>query len=299
MERHGDYMFSTKNLFLSSIFVYSLSLITGCATQTFQSKIERSEEDLLSEESFMRYNSLRLEKTEPNKANFISDSLRACHQGKIKKGTSILEENTEKNKTNPEFWNALGTCYLLDNDNNKARFYYQLGLEALSQKKNIKNASLIEAMIKNNLGLIMLKNKRINEAFDAFQEASKLSPLFHTPLFNMAQIYMEYYQNEKAIEILEKLKEKNPKDIDVLYSLAVLYQRAGDYKKSYTAVSNINIDYLNRADIVGVYALNLYQNKELDKAKLILEKRTYAEEFNTRNKMLLELINDAIKAQKN
>lgn len=299
MERHGDHMFAKKTFILSLMVSYSVFLLTGCSSQTFKSQIERSDEDLLSDESFMRYNSLRLEKTDQNKSNFISDSLRACHQGKIKKGTLILEENTEKNKANPEFWNALGTCYLLDNDNNKAKFYYQLGLEALAQNKNIKNSTNIEAMIKNNLGLIMLKNKRINEAFDAFQEASKLSPNFHTPLFNMAQIYMEYYQNEKAIEILEKLKAKNPKDIDVLYSLAVLYQRSGDYKKSYAAVSNINLNYLNRADIVGVYALNLYQNKELEKAKLILEKRTYAEEFNTRNKMLLELINDAIKAQKN
>lgn len=292
-------MFSKRKLSQYLIICAATSFLSGCATQSFKSQIERSDEDLLSDESFMRYNSLRLEKNDNSKLNFISEATRACHQNKIKKGTLILEENTEKNKSNPEFWNSLGTCYLLDSDYNKAKFYYQLGLEALSQNKNIKNSSNIEAMIKNNLGLIMLKNKRINEAFDAFQEANKLSPQFHTPLFNMAQIYMEYYQNEKAIEILEKLKEKNQKDIDVLYSLAVLYQRTGNLKKSYAAVSNININYLNRADIVGVYALNLYQNKELEKAKIILEKRTYAEEFNTRNKMLLELINDAIKAQKN
>ncbi len=281
---------STKLLF----FILAFTLV-GCSTNSFKSKIDSSRDDLLSEESFMRFNSPRLDQAENKKGPFVTEAVRACHQEKFKKGLELLEENTDKNKKNPEFWNALGTCYYLQNDNQKAYFYYNLGLEAVAIDQN----KSVEAMIKNNLGLILLNNKRFNEAFDYFSEANKIAPQFQTPQFNMAQIYLEFYQNEKAKEILEKLKAKNPNDIDILYSLAVLYQRLNDPKKSYQAITGINSTYLNRADIVGIYALNLYQNKEFEKAKVILEKRNFADEFNSRNKMLLELVNDAIKAQKN
>lgn len=275
-----------------------LVLLTSCATNSFKSTIENNTEDLLSEESFMRYNSMRLDQSEKKNISFIVEATRSCHAQKFKRGLTLLEENTEANKKNPEFWNAMGTCYLLKKEFNKGSFYYNLGLEALQAETRSTQKRLIEAMIKNNLGLLTLKNGRTNEAYDLFKEANTLAPEFNTPVFNMAQIYMEFQQNDKALELLEGLRQKNTKDIDVLYSLAVLYQRINQAKKSYLAISGINPQYLNRADIVGVYALNLFQNKEYEKAKVILEKRTYAEEFNSRNKMLLELVDEAIKAEK-
>lgn len=275
-----------------------LLLLASCATSQFKSTIENNSEDLLAEESFMRYNSIRLDQNEKKNISFIIEATRACHAEKFKKGLEILEENTEANKKNPEFWNAMGTCYLLKKEFNKGSFFYNLGLEALQNETRPIQKRLVEAMIKNNLALLTLKNGRTNEAYDLFKEASTIAPEFHTPVFNMAQIYMEFQQNEKALELLEGLRQKNSKDVDVLYSLAVLYQRINQAKKSYLAINGINPQYLNRADIVGVYALNLFQNKEYEKAKTILEKRTYAEEFNSRNKMLLELVDEAIKAEK-
>lgn len=278
-------------------FVFLL-LLTSCATSNFKSTIESNNEDVLSEESFMRYNSIRLDQSENKKISFIVEATRSCHADKFKRGLNLLEENTESNKKNPEFWNAMGTCFLLKAEYNKAAFYYNLGLEALQAENKNSIKRFIEAMIKNNLGLLTLKNGRINEAYDLFKESNSLASEFNTPIFNMAQIYMEFQQNEKALELLEGLRQKNSKDVDVLYSLAVLYQRINQEKKSYQVISGINSQYLNRADIVGVYALNLFQNKEFEKAKNILEKRTYAEEFNSRNKMLLELVDEAIKAEK-
>lgn len=272
--------------------------LSSCATTGFKSKIENKAEDLLAEESFMRYNSMRLDLSDKKNISFIHEATSACHAEKFTKGLSLLESNTEANKKNPEFWNAMGTCYLLKKEFNKGTFYYNLGLEALQVENRATQKRLIEAMIKNNLGLLTLKNGRTNEAYDLFVEASKLAPEFNTPIFNMAQIYIEYQQNEKALELLEGLRQKNNKDVDILYSLAILYQRINQPKKSYQAITGINSQYLNRADIVGVYALNLFQNKEYEKAKTILEKRTYAEEFNSRNKMLLELVDEAIKAEK-
>ncbi len=291
-------LISKANYSLKFLTFSLFALLSSCSTTNFKSIIENNSDDLLAEESFMRYNSIRLDQSEKKNISFIIEATRSCHAQKFKRGLALLEENTEANKKNPEFWNAMGTCYMLKKEFNKGSFFYNLGLEALQAETRQTHKRLIEAMIKNNLGLLTLNNGRTNEAYDLFKEANTLAPEFNTPVFNMAQIYMEYQQNDKALELLEGLRQKNSKDVDVLYSLAVLYQRINQVKKSYQAITGINPHYLNRADIVGVYALNLFQNKEFEKAKSILEKRTYAEEFNSRNKMLLELVDEAIKAEK-
>ena len=75
----------------------------------------------------------------------------------------------------------------------------------------------------------------------------------------------------------------------------MIYFRLNDLNKSFEYVSRINNDYLNRADIVGLYAYNLMMRNRLVEAKTILEKRLYAPEFNKRNEMILDEVNQKIK----
>lgn len=285
-----------KLLTILNSFSLSLTFLVGCSTQNFNKKIESSDADLLKEESLMRYNTNRLETMESLQNDFISQALLACHEKKFTKGRDILEREMHTNKTNPFYWNALGTCYSLSKNYSKAIFYYDLGIEALLLIKD-QSKVLAEATLVNNIGLIHLNFKRYNEAFDSFTKSSALLPQYFTPKFNIAQLFIEFNENDKALEILKKLEEKNPNDIDLLYSLSLIYFRKNDLDKSFLAINRIQPNYLNRPDIVGLYAYNLMKKNRLAEARDIIEKRLYADEYNQRNKILLEEINQKIKEQ--
>jgi tetratricopeptide (TPR) repeat protein len=283
----------------TKLTILSLSVLAvSCAGPSFNNTIQKDQYDLLAEESFMRYNSNRLAAIDTTKRDFISQALIACHQDKMMKGEGILEEKMHQNKTNPFYWNALGTCYSLSKDYTKAIFYYELGLEATRANNKDFNDSqkkLAEAVISNNLGLIHLNFKRYDEAFDAFKKANTIVPNYFTPEFNMAQLYVEFNENNKAMDILKKLETKNKDDIDLLYSLSLVSFKKNELDKSFQYITRIHGDYLNRADIVGLYAYNLMKKNRLVEAKAILEKRLYAPEYNKRNEMILDEVNKMIK----
>lgn len=286
---------STTRLLKISLLVLSAQLL-GCSTQKMSTKIESADVDLLREESLMRYNTTRLDSMDGKEKDFISKALLACHQKKTMKGLGLLEAEMHKNKTNPFYWNALGTCYSLSKDYTKALFYYDLGVEALAMIKD-QNKILAEATLANNIGLIHLNFKRHSEAFESFKRSSELLPDFFTPKFNIAQLYIEFNENDKALDILKKLETKNTGDIDLLYSLSLIYYRKNDLDKSFSTIQKVKADYLNRPDIVGLYAYNLMKKNRLVEAKAIIEKRLYADEYDQRNKILLEEINQKLKEQ--
>lgn len=283
-----------KKLYTTSLAL----LVSGCAGTNFTNQIQNDKYDLLAEESFMRYNTNRLAGLESTNKNFISLALIACHQDKISKGLSLLEASMHENKSNPFYWNAVGTCYTLSKDLTKGIFYYELGLEAARESNKAlseSNRKTAESVITNNLGLIHLKFKRFDDAFDSFKKSNLLTPHYFAPQFNTAQLFIEFNENNKALTILKNLETKNSADIDLLYSLALIYYRKNDYDTSFSYVSKIQADYLNRADIVGIYAFNLMKKNKLVEAKAILEKRLYANEYNRRNELILEEVNQKIK----
>lgn len=284
-----------KKLTSLKIILFSLTLYS-CASTQFKRVIDNDKNDLLSNESFMRYNSGRLNLKEDKNDNFLSVALISCHQEKFSKGLGLLESNMHLNKNNPYYWNALGNCYYLKNENSKAVFYYQLGLEALKSSKD--NSLLSEAIILNNMGLIHLKNNRFNEAFDMFAKSNKLMPHLFTPKFNMAQLYIEFNNNKEALKILKELEVKNPLDIDLLYSLSLVYFRENNLDLSYSYISKVNKDYLNHPDIVGLYAYNLINKDMLVDAKKILERRLYSKVYDERNELILDVVNEKIRDQK-
>ena len=285
-----------KLMLLTLLAIISSNTLVGCSTQNFSKKIETNDVDLLNEESLMRYNGARIDVLIGSSGDFIAKAQFACHQNKFTKGFTILETEMHKNKTNPFYWNALGTCYSLYKELPKAMFYYDLGMEAVALLKD-KNKIFAEAILANNIGLIHLNFKRYTQAFESFKKASTLLPDFFTPQFNIAQLYIEFNDNDKALEILKKLELKNPNDIDLLYSLSLIYFRKNDLERSYAAINRIKPNYLNRPDIVGLYAYNLMKKNRLSEAHDIIEKRLYANEFDQRNKLLLEEINQKIKDQ--
>ncbi len=282
---------------LKKDFLLILTVLVGCSSQNFNKKIETSENDGLKEESFMRYNSDRFIKFEKSNQDNIQLANSSCHQEKFIKGKDLLEEKMQSEKNNPYYWNALGTCYMLDESYTKALFFYDLGIESLETYKSA-DKNLAEATITNNLGLIHLKFKRYNEAFDSFSKANQLAPNIITPKVNMAQIYLEFNQNDRAIDLLKSI-ENNSSDTDLLYNLSLAYFRKGESDKAFSTLLKVHKDSLNRADIVGLYASCLLKKNRIQEAKNIIEKRVVASEFENRNKIILEEINEKIKSNEN
>ncbi len=195
----------------TSLILFFTFMLVGCSTQSFNNQIQKEQYDLLAEESFMRYNTNRLSAMENPSKDYLTQALVACHQKKFTKGLGLLEEKMHSQKTNPFYWNALGTCYSLQKDFTKALFFYDLGLEATrssNKELNDKDRTLAEALISNNVGLIHLSFKRYNQAFDLFKKSAGIVPNFFTPEFNIAQLYIEFNENDKALEILKKLEQK-------------------------------------------------------------------------------------------
>lgn len=274
----------------------SLSIVS-CSSQNLYKKIDSSKLDLLAEESMMRFDTKRIDQADSATNDNIKKAMLACHASKFIKGMGILEDEMQQNKNNPFYWNALGSCYLLSKNFSKALFFYNVGLEAASAQKSI-DSNLAQASIYNNIGLIHLQFKRYNEAYDMFTKSSSFSQTLITPQFNLAQLYVEFNFDDKALSLIKKLEAKNLNDIDLLYLKSVIYFKKNDYTNSLLELRKIKADYLNRSDIVGLYAYNLLLDKKLEEAKNIIEKRTYADEYNERNKLVSEKISEEIKEQK-
>ncbi len=278
-------------------YLLFLGVFCGCSTQGLNNKIETSDADLLKEESLMRYSSNRFEIKKNAHLDLLSTALVACHEKKIMKGLDLLKHEMFSQKLNPFYWNALGTCYFLSGHFSKALFFYDIGLESLTTNQNF-SQRLAEATLNNNIGLIHLNFKRFSKALESFKKAGVLLPDSFTPQFNMAQLYIEFNENDKAFDILKKMEVKNPNDIDLLYSLSLVYFRKNELDKSFATIQKIGGNYLNRPDIVGLYAYGLMKKNRLEEARELLEKRTFSDLYDQRNKMILEEIGQKLKRQK-
>lgn len=234
-----------------------------------------------------------------NPNDLISKSLVLCREKDISEGKSRLEKVMTNEKANPLYWNALGICYSLENQPLKANFYYELGLEASALYKSA-DRKFAEAALINNVGLIHLLHKRFNDAYVAFKKAEVLAPENFSIQLNQSQLFLEFKYDEKALNVLKKLESSRPGDMEVLYSLALVYSRKNEYEKALLSLAKINNELTVRPDISGILAYNLLQTNQLPEAMAVIDKRKNLdkyEEYNKRNKILEKEISAKLKEQ--
>jgi len=234
-----------------------------------------------------------------NPNTLISNSLIACHDNDIAEGKKTLEKVMTNEKSNPQYWNALGLCYSLSQEPVKANFYYDLGLEAIGQYKGIDKKQL-EATLLNNMALIHLSYKRFNDAYLTFKRAEALAPEIFNIQLNISQLLLEFKYDDKALVILNKLETLRPGDTDVLYSQALIYTRKNEYEKALVTLSKINSAKNTRPDIAGVYAFNLLKINQLTDALAVIDKTHNTkgyEEHISRNKVIEKEIEAKLKEQ--
>ncbi|MBI1969181.1 tetratricopeptide repeat protein, partial [Candidatus Woesearchaeota archaeon] len=82
-----------------------------------------------------------------------------------------------------------------------------------------------------DLALMYKEKGEFDKAMELFQKAISLNPLYRNPFSNIAEIYMRKKQLPKAIEYLKKGMEAKPNANDC-YNLALLYTKLGRDKEA-------------------------------------------------------------------
>lgn len=225
----------------------------GCATSTLTSKITDGKRDTFRQESFLRYTEDRLDKLE----NTPYSALAKCHNDDVNEGLKDLQKQTHKRKKNPEFWNQVGMCYFLSDRMVKAEYYFQYSL-------NLNKRSPYAPAL-NNLGTIKLKQGHYQLALDYFKKAARYKKghsNLKVPLFNQAQVYLQFNLLPNAQKILEALNHENRHDPDILLSLGSVYLLEGQTQRSLKMLKDIPERYQKREDVTLIRALGLYEEKK-------------------------------------
>lgn len=262
--------------------VILMLIISGCSQYKIETDITSTKEDVLSNESFLRYSTDRIEKA--IKTNKALSGVALCHSGDIKGGQELLKKNLETNKNDADYWNQVGTCFYLNHQFVKAEYYYQLSLQKAGKRKY--------APAHNNLGVIYLRQRHFEAAYTQFTKALKINGRFHAPRFNLAHLYLQFGQNEDALQEFLILSRVTPKDPGIQAGLATTYTLMGSLKRALNTFATISRVHLTRPDVATHYALALYLAKDYEKAFLILKNRkpTQIKAIRKTGKRLLKLI---------
>jgi tetratricopeptide (TPR) repeat protein len=268
----------------------TLSLIgfMSCSTQHLTSKVQDEKRDTFREESFLRYTEDRLDKL----GNTPYKSLAKCHNDEVNEGLKELQHQTHEKKKDPEFWNQIGMCYFLANHLVKAEYYFQFSLD-LDKKKRYAPAL-------NNLGTIKLKQGHYEMALDYFKKAAEFKKgerNLKVPLFNQAQVYLQFNLLQNAQTILEALNHENREDPDILLSLGSVYLMQGNTQKSLDILQKIPKRYQDREDVTLIRALGLYENKKIYEVYELLKEYDFTQYVPLKNsaKKLKELVTLEVK----
>lgn len=240
--------------------------MTSCATKRRKFVITNHINDGLRHESLYRYGNSRL-LSPSNNATMTSDiriELRLCHQGNFQQAHDRFLQTFEQRREEPEYWSEIGTCYYLQEEYTKAKFYYQL---ALGQQ----SSPIFQSKVLNNLGLIYLRLSKFDEAKEHFQQSQQLNPKALTPKFNLAQIFLYFGHYKNAEKLLTHLYQRESKDIDFIYLLGHTKLMQYKYKEAKKYFDLIPANYLSRQDIANNIAMLHLKLGNYKKAKETLD----------------------------
>jgi predicted Zn-dependent protease len=243
--------------------VFLLVFPFGCATKHLSTKVNDASKDTFKEEAFLRFSKGRLEnlKNTPFKAQAL------CHEGNTNQGLKLLQSQTKARKKEPMFFNEIGMCYFLAGHDAKAEYFFQMSLT------KAKRSHFAPAL--NNLGVLKLKKRHYQEALSLFKKAAKKRSSIISPLFNTAQVYLEFNLADLALPILIKLNKKGLQDPDILLSLANVYLLKGQTNHALKMIKSIPRNFSKRDDVGLAQAIALYESKKYSEAKELLEAQQF------------------------
>jgi len=106
---------------------------------------------------------------------------------------------------------------------------YNQGMRAFSEGRSDEAISEIGRALKiypnyfralNDSGVILLKLNRLNDAAQAFEQASKIAPRVYYPRLNLGIIKTRQAKYKQAVALLEQLHKENPSLVEIRVPLA-------------------------------------------------------------------------------
>lgn len=224
-----------KNLLLISL----AALLGACASNPHQKLLVDQESSLFKGESLWRV---------AGKENVEAEWLRGCYQGELSTFTKKARSEYAKGAKTARYWNWVGNCLAWHNELREARFFLGMAQELSRSKEE-------NAMVKNNLAMIYLREGRVSRAYDLFAEAHTLAPQFITPAFNLAQLYVGQNLNTEALKVLSKAPFDKSNDPEILHLKGLAHMQSGSSKSATPFLALIPAKFHSRED----FALTLAQ----------------------------------------
>lgn len=163
----------------------------------------------------------------------ITKIIIACYEKEFEDAQELIRENQESYRSNPAFWNQVGTCYLLQKERRKALLFYNKALEF--------DTNYAPAL--NNLGVLYRKFGEDQKAEIAFKRAIKGNNFAKTPRFNLAQLYLTYGLYKFALKELFVLDRVSKGDVDVLAGMGTAHLMSGNPKLALRYFNKIESEF--------------------------------------------------------
>lgn len=228
------------------------------AGEDYFKKVDSRYSDALNDETIQRVDKFG---GDVELKNVVSKIVRLCYDKEFEDAEELIKENQEAYRSNPAFWNQVGTCYSLQKERRKALLFYNKSLEF--------DTNYAPAL--NNLGVLYRNQGEDQKAEVAFKRAIKGNNFAKTPRFNLAHLYLKYGLYNFALKELRVLERVSKNDVDVLTGLATAYLMNGESKRALAYFDKIDPDFYEYPyiGINAAFANFLEGNKE--KAKDIIE----------------------------
>lgn len=214
-----------------------LSVLVGCASPRHQSLVVDGQSGLFNGESLLR----------------LHGAQQTCYQEDLNAFTQRARSSYAQGAKTASYWSEVGNCLAWYDELREARFFLGLGLELAKTKQE-------EAMIKNNIAVIYLRQGRVSRAYDLLQEAQGLANNFVTPAFNLAQLYISQNLNQEGLKILQRAPFAQSVDAEVLHLKGLAHLQMMQTKVAGQFLSQIPASFYTRPDV----ALTLAQWHNLE-----------------------------------
>ena len=194
----------------------------------------------------------------------------------------IREKESQSQATNSDDSTMPTTCdhsptspNLVENPQDEAPNYYQLGNQALKAGRFNEAIALYESSLKinhknyyslNNLGLAQRKNKQFKEAIANFDLALKLKPQFPRALFNKGNTLRDLGLHEEAIECYKCLLGIEPNHVLAYNNMGLAYKDLQNYGLAIECYDHALAIDPNHADTYYNRAFVFLTLKQFDKA---------------------------------
>lgn len=216
-------------------------------------------QDALKDESLAKVDQGEIEKLDKK----IVGASGLCYLGQSNEGLKKLDQIYPKYKSNPSYWNQMGSCYLGMNKIRKAKIFYN---KALSLNKNYTPAI-------NNLGVVYIKEGKHGKALAAFNQVLKLRSQSKTAKYNLSTLYIQFGLFDKAENYLKQIISKGGDDKDVLLALSYSYLYRGNGNAAISILSKVPSEYLRTKHFTMAlyFGYKLTRNKKADQIAEVLD----------------------------